>query len=699
MIAAAAVLLAGAAMDPARAQASAPAGPPLVSPLFSDGAVIQRDRPIVVWGWAKPRTGVVVTLGGEEQKVRADKNGKWRITLAARPAGGPHRLYVTTSDGRDHAVDNLMIGDVWLCSGQSNMEFPLRQATNAGMLEAGAGDSQLRLFTVNKAFGDTPRDQLEGKPAWAVSSPAAARDFSAVCLTMGQELRRTQKVPIGLVHSSWGGSNIETWMSAAALERAGGFREGLGALRLHATQPIRAEEAFQLQLDSWWTKKAGGIENAAFDFDDSAWGTTDASTRWEDWGDPALVNFDGVMWYRTAVELSPEQAESAAILSMGAADDLDETFVNGERVGGGRGWNVERSYRLREGLLVPGRNVIAVRVLDTGGGGGMYGDADKRALTFADGSVLPVAGPWRYQAGLPSWQIGPAPAQPWGSTDGLTTIGNAMIAPLDGFKFKGFAWYQGESNVADPAAYNRLLPALIVDWRQRFGGPSFLVVQLAGYGPRSGTPVNSAWAHLREVQRTVTAADRNAALATAIDLGDPADIHPTQKLEVGRRLALAARRIAYGEGVNTGPVPIAAQQQGGQVTVTIDTPDPRLVAYGGASALGFELCEASGNCRFADGAVDGRRVLLKADGQTVTRVRYLWADAPTVNLYDASNLPLVPFQLPVEQLAPPPPPVLTVDVPASTPPADLPGEAPASAPADAPVDGPLPAADGGAGGL
>jgi sialate O-acetylesterase len=649
-------LVASAVAAPLGAQtpAAQPAAParPFLFPLFTDHAVLQRGVPNTIWGWAPARTGVVISFDGATQKTRADKNGRWKVTLPAHEAGGPYTLYATGSNGTDLSIADVRVGDVWLCSGQSNMEFPLRHVTNAEAALAGAKDESIRLFTVPRASPDMPAETLSAPASWQLTTPESAAGFSAACFFMGREIARTQKVTVGLIHSSWGGSKIEAWMPPDTLKDMGGYDEALGALRLHAKSPARAEEAFRLQMDTWWTDKAGDKEPGAFDYDDSAWPVTDGKDIWESWGVEALQHFDGIMWYRATLDLSEEQARSPAVLTMGAVDDLDETLVNGERVGGMRGWSAERSYRIRAGLLKPGRNVIAVRVLDTGGGGGLYGDPAARTLTFADGSQIPVQGPWKWQQGPALAQIGDAPSTPWGDAASLTALYNGMIAPIERYGMRGVAWYQGESNTGNVRGYAQLLPQLVKGWREHLDARPFLIVQLANYGPRSVAPVESGWAGVRDVQRRVAAADANAALASAVDIGDPGDIHPTQKLELGRRLGLAARMAAYGEAIaGSGPVPVAAVQDGGTVTIRFDVRSGGLRSYGSNRPLGFELCDAAGRCRFADATANGAYVTIAADGP-VARVRYLWSDSPVANLYDGENLPVPGFELAVTQAAP-----------------------------------------------
>lgn len=654
---------------------------PMLGSPFSDHAVFQRDVPLIVWGWAPPRTGIAVTFAGATSKARADRSGRWEAKLPAHAAGGPFTLYATGSDGRDVQLSDIMVGDVWLCSGQSNMQFPLHEASWDQSVVQGANDKDLRLLFVPVAAADTPAERFDKPAAWQITSPATASDFSAACFLMGRNLARAEHVTVGLIDASRGGSAASAWVSAEALKKVGGFDAELSLLKLHAKAPARAEDALKLQMDDWWARRAGNDAPAGVDYDDSSWPAADITKPWELWGVPALADFDGVVWYRLAVDLTPDQVKGAAILSFGSIDDYDVTYVNGEEVGSTRGFDTARAYRLHDGLLRPGRNVVAVRVLDTGSNGGLYG-TQPPTITFADGTVLPLDGSWRYQQGAPLSQIGQAPTMPWDGVKGLATLYNGMIAPLEDYGLKGTAWYQGETDVGADRTYARLLPGLVADWRDRFGAQPWVVVQLAGFGPPASAPADPAIARLREVQRTVAAADPKVALATAVDIGEPADIHPHQKAELARRMAIAARQVAYGEAIDgSGPVPVSAAQADGIVSVLLDAKGRALSVRGGLDPTGFELCDAQRRCRFAEATLDGNTIRIPA-AEPAAFVRYLWAESPVVDLYDANGLPALPFELPVAQPpAPPPaPPAPAAAAPAAEAPAggepDVPGPAP-----------------------
>ena len=342
------------------------------------------------------------------------------------------------------------------------------------------------------------------------------------------------------------------------------------------------------------------------------------------------------------------QAERGAVLSLGPIDEVDQTWINGRVVGNTFGWGTERRYSIPADLLQEGENVIVVNVLNTWGAGGMLGDPAQRALITGTGEQISLDG-WRYQK-APA-DVGSPPRTPWESIGGLSTLHNAMVAPLRNYGLRGAVWYQGESDTGASGEYRAMLDALMAQWRQQFGADlPVLVVQLANYGSQATQPTESGWAELREAQRLATKDDPNAGLAVTIDIGTPYDIHPPNKQEVGRRLARAARHVIYGEAITpSGPVPVRATRQGDAVAVMFEDTHGGLVAYSHTMPIGFELCgSAPGSCRYADARIDGQRVLLQTEGsEDITRVRYCWADSPTCTLFDEAGLPAGPFELPL----------------------------------------------------
>jgi sialate O-acetylesterase len=457
---------------------------------------------------------------------------------------------------------------------------------------------------------------------------------------------------MGLVVSAWGGSKIEPWMSEQAVRTVPGYETALEVLgEYRANEPVGIwhwGEAWK----KWW------LDQGALTAGRQPWGPArnDAADwrrapteliPWENWGVPELAHFDGMVWYRASVKLSAAQAKQAATLSLGQIDEVDLTFVNGRAVGSSP-CCAERNYPLPANLLKAGDNLIVVNDLDTYASGGMYGPADKRVLQFADGSKVSL-GAWQYQ--VASAELVP-PRAPWEPTAGIGMLYNAMIAPLAQYGFRGVVWYQGESNtsVAEGRRYQSLLSALMADWRRQFAAPlPFLVVQLANYGPMAKTPVESGWALTRDAQRRAVAADGNAALAVTIDIGNRDDVHPTNKQELGRRLARAARHVVYGEKLSaSGAAPVSATRSGDAVIVTLGDFEGALSAYNSKDPSAFELCGvAAGSCRFVRASLsgDGRVSLDTGEVRDPARVRFCWADSPLCNLYDGAGLPVGPFEI------------------------------------------------------
>lgn len=368
---------------------------------------------------------------------------------------------------------------------------------------------------------------------------------------------------------------------------------------------------------------------------------------WKAWGVPLVARHDGLVWFRRTVTLAPAQASRAATLSLGAIDEVDQTWVNGRAIRNTFGWGTDRAYALPAGVLRAGENVIVVNVLSTWDAGGMTGPAEKLALALDDGTKVALGGSWRYQ--VVPLAIGRPPRAPWESVAGLTTLYNGMIAPLGPFGLRGVAWYQGETNADAPAGYQAILAGLMSSWRAQLGSDlPFVIVQLPGFGPAPTAPVESGWSDVRDAQRRAVAGDPHAALTVTIDLGERDDIHPTNKRDVGVRIARAMRRVAYGETIApTGPAVRSATLEPGRVVVSFRDVEGRLATYSSSHAIGFELCgAAAGTCRFASGTVEADRVVIPTDGgPPPARLRFCWGGSPVCNLSDGSGLPAGPFEL------------------------------------------------------
>lgn len=621
---------------------------PLLADVFQDHAVLQQGRNIEVWGRAGAGRRVVVSLADIEVETRADPEGRWRANLPPLPAGGPHTLTARSDDGRKQTIRDVLVGDVWLCSGQSNMVLEIRRALDADSEAANVIDDKIRMLTIPTAARQTPASGFASLAPWRKAAPADAPRFSAVCYYFARELRKTTDIPIGLIVAAWGGSRIETWMSHEGLETVGLDQERLAIARLGADDPAEAAARWGEIWENWWRGQApAGDEPWRVDAATADWRVAPGVGLWDHWGDPAFVRYTGLVWYRTIVTLSPAQAARKAMLTLGDVDEIDHAWVNGQPVGGGAGR--ARSYEIPPGLLRAGDNHIVVNVLNTWGAGGLVGPAETQAIRFDDGSSAALTGPWRIKK-APA-EYGYPPRAPWEALAGVSMAYNGMVAPLAPYAVRGVLWYQGESNTGDADRYQAYLAGLMRDWRRQFGAElPFLVVQLAGFGPAPTTPQESGWAALREAQRAAVAADANAGLAVAIDIGDRYDIHPPNKQEVARRLFRAARQVVFGETIApSGPVPVAARRSKNVVTITFADIEDGLVVYAADAPVGFEICDAARACRYAKARVDGDRVSLTLEkNERPARVRYCWADNPVCTLYDRAGLPAGPFEIAIE---------------------------------------------------
>ena len=627
---------------------SAQATPPAFAAIFGDHAVLQRGEPLTVWGTASPGQRVTVGLGGQTAEASAAADGKWRLSMPAMAAGGPHTLSVSGGGGATTLKD-IMIGDVYLCGGQSNMAFPARLST--GAWSDFPANPDLRFVNVQLVSEAGVQDDLKRPLAWQPVSPKTAGEASAVCYYMARTLQQRQKVAVGFINSSWGGTTIQGWIGASSLKTLPAYAGRIDALADKASNPAKAMADEARRHQQWWEEHDPRAKAqrkwSAPDFDDAAWPGLTPKGSWKDAGIPALAGFDGAAWFRTTVTLDEAQARAANTLQLGPIDTYDSTWVNGVFVGGGSTPWVWRDYPVPANVFKAGRNVIAVRVL---GGGGLTGQPEHRGVKTADGRFIALPASWKYQAGsrLKGLSIPPAP---WDIPTSLSTLHNAMIAPLAGYKFKLAAWYQGESNAGEAKEYETLLPLMIADWRKTFAQPRlpFLVVQLSSFGAVPVKPGDSNWARLREAQAKTVRDDPLAGLAVTIDVGDRTDIHPPQKAVIGERLALAARALAYGEAVAPGgPEAVAVTRAGGDLLVKFNHAGAGLRTYGAGQAIGFEAC-AGAECRYVPAVAQGDTVSLKgANVPGTTHVRYAWADAPYVNLYSAEDLPAAPFEMEVK---------------------------------------------------
>lgn len=650
--AAIAILSACIAAPPATAGTAKPA--PLFYATFQDHAVIQRGKPVPLWGLTAPGAKVEISFAGKTATATADSGGRWNTVLPAMDAGGPYTLSAKSSDGTSQTLSDIMTGDVYLCSGQSNMELPLRLATNYDGELRDAANKNIRLFHVQRFTSPAPRDTFGAGADWAVLSPETAAEFSATCYYFGRDVQPAAGVAVGLIEDAWGGSAIQAWISNGKMAALGGYDDVLGIVKAYAKSPQDGDSKWRALVHGWFDSHDPAMKASPpwYDpaLDDSGWNEDVATGGWRSW--PRLAKFDGIVWIRKTVELSASDAAGAATLSLGTIGGSDLTFVNGTEVGAGEGYDVPRNYTVPAGVLHPGKNTIAIGMLH---GGGFLDRAEKMVLEPANGAAVALTGPWKWKISAPASQTGWLPHQPWLNQFGLSTLYNGMIVPLGDTQIRGIVWYQGETDTGQPGEYRRLLRALIEDWRSKFGaGTPFYVVQLTSYGPPRTEPGQSNWAELRESQRYVVDTTPNTGLAVIIDLGSPDNIHPQAKQEVGRRLALLARQQIYGQAVEShSPSPVSVTRQGKTITIRFDHVGAGLIAREWDRAVGFQLCTAPNDCRYTDGKVSRDTVTLDDTPKVkAASVRFCWADSPLCNLYSQEGLPAVPFEMPVAAIQP-----------------------------------------------
>jgi sialate O-acetylesterase len=617
----------------------------LLHPMFQDHGVLQRDAPIPVYGDAAPGTAVTVTLGSGSARATADATGHWQLTLPAMKAGGPYRLEAHASSGETQRAEDVLIGDVYLCSGQSNMAFEVRGAENAQFDIMTARDNTIRSLSIATKDSLSPLATFATPVKWVPAAPETVGAFSASCYFFARERKKTVDVPVGMIVAAWGGSRARAWVSEPGLRAAGLEREAVDLLALRRTQPEAADRGWAALWERWW--HGLGIKGGAPwqpDFNAHGWATAPGSLGpWALWNGTSPDGFTGQMWLRSEVVLTAAQAAQSAVLDLGATNEEDQTWVNGTGVGG-TSWARQSLHNVPQGLLHAGTNVIVTNIFCSWRNCGMTGPAEARAIRLADGSSVPLTGPWRY-AEMPADMI--APQLPWGPAHGAAVIYNGMIAPIGQYAIKAVIWYQGESDIHFAPDYQRNLSALITDWRGRFRPDlPFLIVQLPNFGPRPTQPGESAMADIREAQRRAALAAGHADYTVTIDLGDPGNIHPTKKQEVGRRIALTAQRVLDGSPVKTGPRGDRAFAAGKTIMVHFGDVSGRLASYSGTPTA-FEVCGVSAaSCRFVPARIAGANsVTLDAGKLKARRVRYCWGDSPVCNLSDGSDLPAGPFEL------------------------------------------------------
>ncbi|HPR32184.1 MAG TPA: sialate O-acetylesterase [Prolixibacteraceae bacterium] len=625
-----------------------------LSNLLTSNMVLQRDGETAIWGKASAGRKVTVQFRDAEYTTKAGENGNWKVMIRTGDAGGPFEMRIKGK--KEILLENILVGDVWLCSGQSNMEWPLVNTLDAENEISAADFPSIRLFQVENNAQALPVDEVP--PAeWKLCSPETAPAFSAIAYYFGKMIHQETGIPIGLISSNWGGTIVETWTSKEAMADDEIIQQWMSGLK-----DYDAEKEIEKQKKIYNDYKAvldevqqPGYTHPYIDpaFDDSGWTVMPVASLWEVF--EGWEVFDGIAWLRKKINLPADFQTDRAVLSLAKIDDSDVVWINGKRIGETYNlYNVNRTYPVPPGVLVSGENTLVIRVEDYVGGGGFHGELSD--LNLGDGKqTVRLLADWKMvQDSLP---VPLSPTNP-GAT-GLqpnqypTLLFNGMIHPLLNYAIKGAIWYQGESNadyLKQALRYEMQIKRMITDWRANWsvGDFSFYQVQLANFRDVTPTPVDQVWPYLRETQMKATLLP-GVEMACIIDIGEAGDIHPRNKKEVGRRLALKALKADYGKDlVANGPRFARFETEGNQARIYFDASGSSLrTSDGGATVAGFTLAGPDKVFRKALARLEGDgSVKVWCPGvKKIESIRFLWADNPgNVNLYNTEGLPAEPFR-------------------------------------------------------
>jgi sialate O-acetylesterase len=631
---------------------------PLLATVFGDHAVLQRDRAVALWGWGRAGSSVGVRLQGGDlvapltatATVAAD--GRWLARLPAHPAGGPYELVV--SDGPDSiTLKDILLGDVWLCSGQSNMEFQVNGAKDAAAEKAAATFPMIRQLAMPRLIAGEPQATASAK--WVVCTPDSVGMFTAVGFFFGRRLHQDLAVPIGLVNSSYGGTKAECWTSAEALAVLPPYADA--ATRFHTLyaafreQSVTTGKDYDTLVRAWYRENDPGSAGEV-----AAWAdpTLDMSNGWSEVQLPAKLkqdkavpaDFTGTIWLRRDVDVPEGAAGKPGMLNLIRVKDMNAAWINGVSIGDSESVNWLRKQRVPATLLKPGRNTVAIRLVCLEGECGLTGRPEDLMLTPEGQQPLPLAGTWKVRLGTSFAAAKPMPVR-FDRVTGATSLYNGMIAPLLPMTLAGAIWYQGESDTSTAFHYRTLLPAMIRDWRSRFGQDDlpFLIVQLANHMGRGTRPETSAWAEMREAQAMTARDVPGCGLAVAIDVGEANDIHPKNKQEVGRRLALVAEAQVHHMPVAcSGPRYRSLAEDGTAIRLVMDEAQG-LTTSDGKDPIGFAIAGKDRRFVWATARIDGTTLVVSAsEVAEPVAVRYAWGNNPACNLTNASGLPASPFR-------------------------------------------------------
>jgi sialate O-acetylesterase len=636
-----------------------------VPAVFTDHMVLQREMKLPIWGWADPGETVSVSFLNQHKSVIADSAGRWRVLLDPVPASATPE--VLTIAGRNTvSVSDVLVGDVWICSGQSNMQLRLKASSNASVDVPAANRPLIHLLQVEHIARAEEQDDIRGQ--WTACSPKTAADFSAVGYYFGRDLQDVIKVPVGLIHSSWAGSIAEVWTPPESLQGnpilAPILSRYQDAIRVLGPKMEKYRQAYAIWASKAFPQDPGntGLTDgwASQDYNDSGWTSTDVPVEWSE---VPGINVVGMVWFRGTIDVPTEMAGRDLILSLGSIAHCDMTYFNGQQVGST--WvdvpdarQVQRRYKVPGSMVHVGKNVIAIRAFNITGIGAISGPAAEMYIAPENDSAtrhrLPVAGKWKCKLEHKLEQNNnppPKPERPLGPDNPTapSNLFNGMIKPIIPFAIKGVIWYQGEGNGGRGYQYRTLLPALIQGWRARWheGDFPFLIVQLPNFSNPSSQPVtNEPWPALREAQLFTVRSVPATGLAVTIDIGER-QVHPGNKKDVGHRLALAALDVAYHlNGPSTGPLYLSCRADGDHISITFDHIGSGLTMRKGMNSLaGFAIAGFDRKFVAADARIVGDTVVVRSAAiPSPAAVRYLWANNPSASLFNLDGLPASPFR-------------------------------------------------------
>ncbi|HEX5652501.1 MAG TPA: sialate O-acetylesterase [Chitinophagaceae bacterium] len=612
--------------------------------LIRDSMILQRDERLNIWGWASKGEKITIKFNNRTYKTKADASGKWSVVLPPMKAGGPHKMDIT---GKNKiTLKEILVGDVWFCSGQSNMvhQMNIHDVTYAKDI-AGANYPEIRHFWIPTTTSlQGPKNDL---PAgyWKWANPEDIRPFSAVAYFFARKLYEKYRIPIGLINASVGGTPIEAWTSEEGLQDfsvlVSTIQKNKDTAYINNTNRTAASTINrpQQQTDLGLTGEKKWYE---ISYAPKGWRTINIPGYWEDQG---IKDLNGVLWYRKEIDVPASMTGKAAKVFLGRIVDADVLYINGKQVGNTTYQYPQRRYNVAPDLLKAGKNVFVIRVTNSNGKGGFV--PDKPYCLFAGSDTIDLKGYWLYKVG----EVYP-PRNPGGggisAQNQPAALYNAMVAPVTQYKIKGFIWYQGESNAGRPHDYAKLQTALMADWRRKWKQPDapFLYVQLPGFMDYNYLPSESNWAMLREAQLKILDVP-NTAMAVAIDLGEWNDIHPDNKKDVGERLALAAMKIAYNENiVHSGPLYHSSVREGNRIIISFTNTGSGLITNDGEEPGEFAIAGADKKFKWAKAKIEGDKIIVwNEEVENPLYIRYAWADNPVnPNLYNKEGLPASPFR-------------------------------------------------------